>query len=398
MLNLKSIKKLYLISLSFIIFPMLAHGDIKIAILAGFTGPLESLAPDIASSAELAFKEISDSGLLLNGEKIKTFRGDSTCVDAAAAVTVAERYVTAEKVVAIMGPMCSGATGAVVKSVGVPNGIPIISASATSPGLSTIADNGYFFRTAPSDARGGEVLAQVAVEKGIKNVAITYTNNDYGKGLSDVFSGAFQGLGGKITAVVPHEDNKGDYSAEVASLDSAGGEALVVVGYLDKGGRAMIQESLDKGAFDKFILTDGMYGDSLFKNVEGNLNGSFGAMAGSDSEGAAIFKNMAKNNNIKPGGGYTGEGYDAAALIALAIQSAGSTDGAAIASNILTVANAPGEKIMPGELAKGLRILANGGAIDYVGASNVELIGGGESAGSFKEFEIKNKKFVDLYR
>ena len=53
---------------------------------------------------------------------------------------------------------------------------------------------------------------------------------------------------------------------------------------------------------------------------------------------------------------------------------------------------------MPGELAKGLRILANGGAIDYVGATNVELIGGGESAGSFKEFEIKNKKFIDLYR
>ena len=100
-----------------------------------------------------------------------------------------------------------------------------------------------------------------------------------------------------------------------------------------------------------------------------------------------------KNNNIKPGGGYTGEGYDAAALIALAIQSAGSTDGAAIASNILTVANAPGEKIMPGELAKGLRILANGGAIDYVGATNVELIGGGESAGSFKEFEIKHTEF-----
>ena len=108
MLNLKSIKKLYVISLSFILFPLLAHGDVKVAILAGFTGPVESLAPDIASSAELAFKEISDSGLLLNGEKIKTFRGDSTCVDAAAAVTVAERYVKAEKVVAIMGPMCSG--------------------------------------------------------------------------------------------------------------------------------------------------------------------------------------------------------------------------------------------------------------------------------------------------
>ncbi|GIT08439.1 MAG: hypothetical protein CM1200mP30_20690 [Pseudomonadota bacterium] len=59
----------------------------------------------------------------------------------------------------------------------------------------------------------------------------------------------------------------------------------------------------------------------------------------------------------------------------LAMQSAGSTDRAAIASNVLAVANAPGVKIMPGELRKGLIILAKGGAVDYVGASNVELVG-----------------------
>ena len=85
--------------------------------------------------------------------------------------------------------------------------------------------------------------------------------------------------------------------------------------------------------------------------------------------------------------------YDAAALLILAMQSAGSTDGAAIASNVMGVANAPGEKIMPGELAKGLRILANGGAVDYVGATNVELTGVGEASGSYREFEIRNKAF-----
>jgi branched-chain amino acid transport system substrate-binding protein len=53
------------------------------------------------------------------------------------------------------------------------------------------------------------------------------------------------------------------------------------------------------------------------------------------------------------------------------------------------VANAPGEQIFPGELAKGLQILADGGEIDYVGASAVELIGPGESAGNYRQVEFE---------
>ncbi len=80
---------------------------------------------------------------------------------------------------------------------------------------------------------------------------------------------------GKISATVPHEDGKADYSAEVASLDASGAEVLAVFGYVDQGGRYMIQTSLDTGAFDKFILADGMYGDSLLENIDGDLTGTF---------------------------------------------------------------------------------------------------------------------------
>ena len=65
------------------------HG-IKMGIILGFTGPIESLTPAMAASAELAFKEASDSGSLLGGKKISVIRADSTCVDSAAAVAAAE--------------------------------------------------------------------------------------------------------------------------------------------------------------------------------------------------------------------------------------------------------------------------------------------------------------------
>ena len=89
--------------------------SIKMGIILGFTGPIESLTPAMAASAELAFKEASDSGSLLAGEKISIERADSTCVDSAAATTAAEGLVSGG-VVAIMGADCSGVTGAIAVS------------------------------------------------------------------------------------------------------------------------------------------------------------------------------------------------------------------------------------------------------------------------------------------
>ena len=384
-------KKLLLaaiISLSTISTAALA--EIKVGIILGFTGPIETLTPAMRDSAKLAFKEVSDSGALLGGETITPLIADSTCVDSDAAVAAAELLVS-DGVVAIMGADCSGVTGAIVTNVAVPNGVTMVSPSATSPGLTTLADNGLFFRTAPSDAKGGQVLAQVALDRGLTSVAVTYTNNDYGKGLADVFEASFTSGGGTVTTVASHEDGKGDYSAEVGVLGSAGGDALVVIGYLDQGGKGMIQASLDSGSFDLFVLSDGMIGQSIIDAIGADLNGSFGTLPGTVSEGAAKFAEI--SGDIDPTAPYAGESYDAAALIALAIEAGGSADRSSIVANIKKVANAPGDIILPGELAKGLEILAGGGDIDYQGATDVELSTFGDAAGSFKEMEVKGGAF-----
>ena len=366
--------------------------DIKMGIILGFTGPIESLTPAMAASAELAFNEASDSGKLLGGQKISVERADSTCVDSAAATTAAEGLVS-NGVVAIMGADCSGVTGAIATNVAVPNGVVMISPSATSPGLTDLNDNGYFFRTAPSDARGGQILADITKDRKVKSVAITYTNNDYGKGLADVYKAAVEAHGIKVTTVAAHEDGKADYSAEVATLASAGGDAVAVIGYIDQGGKGIIQASLDSGAFDKFILSDGMIGDSLTDNFGKALNKSFGSLPGSTGKGAGVFADVAKAGGIDSSGPYTGESYDAAALITLAMQAGGKADRATIQQNVMAVANAPGKKIYPGELGKALDLLAKGKAVNYEGATGVEMTEVGEAFGSFLEKEIKGGKF-----
>ena len=71
-----------------------AFAEIKVGIILGFTGPIESLTPAMRDSAKLAFQEASDSGALLGGETITVLEGDSTCVDSAAAQSVAEGQVS----------------------------------------------------------------------------------------------------------------------------------------------------------------------------------------------------------------------------------------------------------------------------------------------------------------
>jgi branched-chain amino acid transport system substrate-binding protein len=372
-----------------------AAEDVKIGVILGFTGPLESITPNMGAGAELAMKEVNDTGKWGLGTLVSV-RGDSTCTDAAAATAAAERLVTADGVKAIMGADCSGVTGAILQNVARPNGIGMISPSATSPALSEAEDDGLFFRTAPSDARQGVVMTDVIMERGFKTVALTYTNNDYGKGLADAFQAAFTAAGGTVTISVPHEDGKADYSAEVASLASAGGEILVVAGYTDQGGKGIIQASLDSGAFSTFVLPDGMVGQQIATDLGAGLNTSFGQYPGTDSKGAEVFQGLATAAGFDGTSAFAPESYDAAALIALAMAASGSTESKDWTTKVMDLANAPGEPILPGELGKALDLIAAGTDIDYIGATAVELIGAGESAGNYREVEFKDGEIITI--
>ena len=191
-----------------------------------------------------------------------------------------------------------------------------------------------------------------------------------------------------MTISAAHEDGKADYSAEVGALAAAGGERLVVAGYVDQGGSGIVRAALDSGAFDTFHFPDGMISAKLAENFGDEIEGSTGQHPGTDSPGVAKFAEMVGDafDSTSP---FTPESYDAAALIMLAMQAANSKDSGDYKGKILEVANGPGEEIFPGELAKALQILKDGGEIDYVGATAVELIGAGESAGNYREIVIE---------
>ena len=215
-------------------------------------------------------------------------------------------------------------------------------------------------------------MTEIIMERGINSVAVTYTNSDYGKGLADAFESAFVAAGGTVTINLAHEDGKADYSAEVGSLAAAGGDLLVVAGYIDQGGNGIMRASLDTGAFDLFHFPDGMISTNLEDNFGSEVNGSQGQHPGTDSPGAASVAAMAEANGFDGSSPFAPESYDAAALIMLAMQAAGSSSSA------------------------DYKIIADGGDVDYVGGSAVELIGPGESAGAYRQIEMKDGKITTM--
>ena len=101
--------------------------DIKIGVILGFTGPIESLTQQMGAAAEMAMAEVNASVALLDGSTLTSVRGDSTCIDAVAATAVADRLITSDGVNGIIGADCSGVTGAILSNVALANGIVTVS-------------------------------------------------------------------------------------------------------------------------------------------------------------------------------------------------------------------------------------------------------------------------------
>ena len=364
---------------------------VNLGIILGFTGPLESITPGMAASAELAIKEASDSGKLPGGITLdpgpRRLRPASTPPPPPPPRSSSSARRTSPPSSAPTAPASPPPSPTTSP---IPAGVVMVSPSATSPALTTIEDNGFFFRTAPSDARQGEILAALVKEKGITEVAVTYTNNDYGKGLADAFATAFEAAGGTVADQRRARGRQGRLLRRGRRAPGLRRRARsMVLGYVDQGGVGIVQASLDTGAFESFFFADGMYGQSLIDKIGDEINGKvIGTLPGVSGEAADKFAALAKADGMDPTGTYVPESYDAAALIALSIAASGSADRTGIRDKMMDVANAPGEKIYAGELAKGLELAAAGTDIDYVGATGVELVGPGEAAGSYRVYDI----------
>jgi branched-chain amino acid transport system substrate-binding protein len=372
-----------------------AQAEVKIGFLGGFTGPIESLTPPIYAGAKLAVAQINlEGGMFSTGEILVMPTADTTCVDASAASNGADRLINSEGVVGIVGGLCSGATIAASNNVAVPAGVPMITPASTSPAVTGLDDNDLVFRTTPSDAYQGEMLAKLLTAKGIDEIAITYVNNDYGKGLADALASVYTGT---VAANEAHEDGKADYRAELGSLASTGVETLVVLAYADGSGQTILRQAYESGDFGRFVGGDGMVGQNIVDAVGADvLDGMIATKPGIPQvAGLSAYAEAMTSLGQDPTAIFAGQAYDAAFILALALESKGSADVDSMAAAIRMVSSAPGEIILPGEWAKAKKALAAGKDINYQGASgDHEFDANGDVPGMIVEMLVENGAFV----
>ncbi|MBX5475810.1 MAG: ABC transporter substrate-binding protein [Clostridia bacterium] len=350
-----------------------------VGILLSQSGDLADLGKPMVKGGELGFKLINDAGGIWDGQKLTVkVHDDGTTEEQGRAE--ADKLVNVEKASAFVGATGSGVSKAVLNSVAKPANVAMCSPSSTSPEFSSMDDGGLFTRSAPSDALQGQVMAQVAYDKGYRKAAVIGLNNAYGAGIANVFKEAFTKLGGSMALDPVLYDPKGStFTSEVQTIANAKPDVVVLAGYPDTGA-IILKEAYEAGLFTNthWILSEGMRDNDLASKVGPDANGKFiiaGVIGTSplatgpsfDAFKAAYEKEYGQDESGTP---YTANTYDCAVLIALALQKVGpdkAHDGKAIAQAIIDVASPPGDQVT--DIKQALDLLKQGKDIDFQGAS-----------------------------
>jgi ABC-type branched-subunit amino acid transport system substrate-binding protein len=376
--------------------PATAKDEVKIGALIPMTGDLQAYGETCLTGVKLAVEQINDQGGVMGGELVAKV-GD-TQTKPQAGIDAAQKLVSIENVAGIVGALSSGVTIPVAQSVTSTSKVVQISPASTSPVITGLQDNDYLFRTVPSDAFQGVALARLIEQAGYGNVATLYVNNDYGEGLADSFKKSFEKGGGTVSASLAYEPGNASYRGELSKAASGGAEALLLIGYPENG-VTILRQALEEGYFQKFVYSDGLKAPEIIKAIgEKYLNGSFGtapqAMKGSKSYQLFLDAYTERFGEVPPKP-YIDTSYDGAFLLALAIQKAQSTDGEQVRDALREVANAPGEKIVPGQWSKAVELLSQGKEIDYTGASgSADFDENGDVAGTFAHWVIRDGEIV----
>ena len=353
-----------------------AQTVVKVGTLVPLTGPLAEFGPNFRKAADLAAAHLKDAGLTLQ----LVHADDET--SAIPAVAAARKLIDVDKVPAIVGAAASGVTIPVAESVTIPGQVLQISNASTSPLLTVLpADQGrdFLFRTCPSDALQGVVLGKVAVELQYKAAAAIYVNNPYGQGLAEQFKRSFEKRGGKLVAMVPHDEALAPtYVAELRRAVQDKPDVLAAISY---PGHASIylREALEGNYIKRFLFCDGTKSLEVVKAMgEKNAEGMMGTAPGSVlTSGYNVFiAEYGKAYGEVPPLPYMTNMYDAVALLGLAVKAAQvegvkEITGVAIRDRLRKVANPPGEVVGPGaaDLKKALQLLEGKQDINYEGAA-----------------------------
>lgn len=308
---------------------------VRIGVLEPFSGLYAAAAQMDFQGMELAQTMVPE----VLGRKIALVKADNKS-DQLEAYNVAQRLVTQDKVVAVLGPHTSMLSQAAAP-VFLEEKVPGIATAATSP--SVTVDNPYFFRVCVTDTYQGMALAQFAMESlGAKTAAILQDlSSDYSVGLCKQFANTFKDqLGGEaIVFEGSYKAGDQDFGPQLNNLMQANPDIIFCPGnYGDCA--LLIKQARDLGITAPILGGDTwdnpdflkIGGDALDQDVyfASHYNASLALTEEADRFAKAYTEKYGEEPTA-----YAALGYDAYMLLIDAIERAGSTDPEAIRAALL---------------------------------------------------------------
>lgn len=358
-----------------------------------YSGDLAPFADRNDRGSDLALKEINDE-TVADGTINKITADSETTSNAG--VSAAQKLVDQDGVEVLTGPCSSGVAVSIAESVTIPNELTHIMINSTAPGITDLEDDGYVLRTSPSDAFQGQALAQVVADNDISSVSVIMVNNDYGQGLADAFQARYEELGNTVETMVPAEQGRSSYSAQLSEAENPEPEGIVFIVY-PQTFQTMIREAYERGIQENYEIfgAESMVSDEVEQNVDpAAINGMRGTNPSPpiESEVYQTFAEEFQNEYDRQPTVWAAYAYDAYMLLGLAIHAAGEYGTDAVKNEIYEISRPEGTEVS--SIAEGKSELDAGNQINYQGASgNVNLDENGDPSGTYQHWEVIDGTF-----
>lgn len=318
--------------------PVLAGEPIKVGLISPLTGQLSSYGESVRNAVVMAVDEINAAGGVNGREIALTIMDDKG--DATESANSARRLIDRDEVSLIIGPVVTPAVMAVAP-IAQDAGIPLITPTGTGDAITAIGD--LIFRAAYKDSFQGQVMARFAKENlDLTDVAIIYDlANDYSTGLMQAFRETFQEFGGNIITVESYQSGDSDFSAQLTSVIMRNPEAIFIPDYHPNAG-PIIMQARQLGFTGELLGVDGWDSPELTELAGGLDDGGYIVNHYSTDDESESTQQFIANYEQRFGhspDALAALGYDAALIVAKAIEQAGSTEPQALKQALGTVAN-----------------------------------------------------------
>jgi ABC-type branched-subunit amino acid transport system substrate-binding protein len=350
---------------------------LKIGDVLPFTGGLAAYGANLDRAVKAGI-DLQNAALKSTGlsgtASVELVGSEDGQTQASASVEAATKLVKSNHANVIIGEMASSATIPMAQSVTIPNHVVQISPTSSAPQISDIKDNGYLWRTYPSDSLQGKVLAQAVIDAFGKGATVNVgaRNDAFGTALKQLFIGEFKKRGGQVGVNISWNPDQANFDSEMGQLVGGDPKGWVIIDFPETFAK-YVPSLVRSGKWDatRTFMTEALRNTDVLDKIGSpvvGLRGTAASAAGGPAgkSFAAYWKKHVKG--AKPYTGFEGTALDAANVAFLAAVKSCSSSPARIKANLISVSGPPGVKVNYLQLAKAIRLLQAGKDVDYEGA------------------------------